>query len=88
MRRQAISSLALALLAAGAAIADDKADVRAAIERWGKTVADGCTSVTDVAAATRATTGCGDCTSLVKGLIDNHCSAAEPTPQAPEEVTV
>jgi hypothetical protein len=44
MRRLAISSLALALLAAGAAVADDNADVRAAIERWGKTVADGCTS--------------------------------------------
>jgi uncharacterized protein (TIGR02246 family) len=43
MRRLAISSLALALLA-GAAIADDRADVKAAIESWGKTVADGCTS--------------------------------------------
>ena len=44
MKRLAISSVALLLLAASPAIADDKADVKAAIESWGKTVADGCTS--------------------------------------------
>ena len=49
-------------------------------------VSEGCTTVKDVAAATRATTGCGDCTSLVKGLIDT-CGAA-PSAPAPEEVTV
>ena len=44
MERLAISSVALLLLAASPALADDKADVLAAIENWGKTVADGCTS--------------------------------------------
>jgi len=44
MKKVAISSVALLLFAASAAIADDKADVKAAIENWGKTVADGCTS--------------------------------------------
>jgi len=38
-------------------------------------IAEGCASVPEVAAATRATTGCGDCSSLVKGLIDT-CTAA------------
>jgi assimilatory nitrate reductase electron transfer subunit len=47
-------------------------------------VKDGCTTVADVAGATRATTGCGDCTSLVKGLIDSCSNGAA----APEEVTV
>jgi assimilatory nitrate reductase electron transfer subunit len=37
-------------------------------------IREGCSTVTEVAAATRATTGCGDCTSLVKGLIDT-CTA-------------
>jgi uncharacterized protein (TIGR02246 family) len=32
------------LLLASPTIADDKAEVKAAIESWGKTVADGCTS--------------------------------------------
>ena len=44
MQRLAASSAALMLLAADPAIADDKADVTAAIESWGRTVADGCTS--------------------------------------------
>jgi uncharacterized protein (TIGR02246 family) len=44
MRRLALSAVALSLLAAGPALADDTADVTAAIENWGKTVADGCTS--------------------------------------------
>src|SRR5262245_23742209 len=44
MKRPAISIVALSLLAAGPALADDKADVQAAIETWGRTVADGCTS--------------------------------------------
>ena len=44
MQRLAASSVALLLLAADPAIADDKADVTAAIESWGRTVADGCTS--------------------------------------------
>ena len=47
----------------------------------------GCSSVKDVAAATRATTGCGDCTSLVSGLVDIHCSAA-PAAAASQEVPV
>ncbi|WP_062201794.1 FAD-dependent oxidoreductase [Demequina salsinemoris] len=37
-------------------------------------VADGCSTVKDVASRTRATTGCGDCTSLVEGLISCHRS--------------
>lgn len=45
-------------------------------------IADGCTTVKDVAGATRATTGCGDCTSLVKGLIEASST------RATEEVTV
>jgi assimilatory nitrate reductase electron transfer subunit len=32
-------------------------------------IADGCTTVADIAGATRATTGCGDCTSVVKALL-------------------
>jgi uncharacterized protein (TIGR02246 family) len=44
MERLATSSVALLLFAAIPAIADDKADVKAAIESWGKTVAEGCTS--------------------------------------------
>jgi assimilatory nitrate reductase electron transfer subunit len=40
-------------------------------------VAKGCTSVSEVASATRATTGCGDCTSLVSKLL-----AAQATPTA------
>jgi uncharacterized protein (TIGR02246 family) len=44
MKKLAISSVALSLLAVGLARADDKADVTAAIESWGKTVAEGCTS--------------------------------------------
>jgi uncharacterized protein (TIGR02246 family) len=44
MKRLATSSTALLLLAAIPAIADDKAEVKVAIESWGKTVADGCTS--------------------------------------------
>ena len=31
---------------------------------------DGCSSVAEVAGATRATTGCGDCVSVVTGLIE------------------
>ena len=44
MKRLAAPTVALLLLAASPAIADDKVDVKAAIESWGKTVADGCTS--------------------------------------------
>jgi uncharacterized protein (TIGR02246 family) len=44
MKRQTMSSVALLLLATSPAIADDKTDVIAAIENWGKAVADGCTS--------------------------------------------
>jgi uncharacterized protein (TIGR02246 family) len=44
MRRLTASCAALLLLAADPAIADDKADVKAAIEGWGQAVADGCTS--------------------------------------------
>jgi uncharacterized protein (TIGR02246 family) len=44
MKRQAISGVALLLLATSPATADDKADVIAAIESWGKAVAHGCTS--------------------------------------------
>jgi assimilatory nitrate reductase electron transfer subunit len=53
-------------------------------------IAEGCATVTDVAAATRATTGCGDCTSLVKGLIDTRVPAQPLQPDSPaaEEVTV
>ena len=32
-------------------------------------IADGCATVADVAGATRATTGCGECTSVVKALL-------------------
>lgn len=35
-------------------------------------IVSGCSTVTDVAGATRATTGCGDCTGLVEGLIARH----------------
>jgi len=38
-------------------------------------IADGCTTVADIAGATRATTGCGDCTSVVKALL-----ACQPQP--------
>lgn len=41
-------------------------------------LADGCSTVKDVAAATRATTGCGDCTVVVQGLIDCSRPAAAP----------
>lgn len=44
MQRLAASSAALLLLAVDPAIADEKADVKVAIESWGKAVADGCTS--------------------------------------------
>jgi uncharacterized protein (TIGR02246 family) len=44
MERPAIATVALLLLAIVPAVADDNADVKAAIESWGKTVADGCTS--------------------------------------------
>jgi uncharacterized protein (TIGR02246 family) len=44
MQRIATSSAAILLLAVSPAIADDNAEVKAAIESWGKTVADGCTS--------------------------------------------
>jgi uncharacterized protein (TIGR02246 family) len=44
MRRSAISTVALVLLAASPAIGDDRADVKAAIESWGNAVADGCAS--------------------------------------------
>jgi uncharacterized protein (TIGR02246 family) len=39
-----ISAVALVLLAVSPAVGDDRADVEAAIEGWGNTVADGCTS--------------------------------------------
>jgi uncharacterized protein (TIGR02246 family) len=39
----AASSVALLLGTASSALADDTADVKAAIENWGRTVADGCT---------------------------------------------
>ncbi|HET7724764.1 MAG TPA: (2Fe-2S)-binding protein, partial [Propionibacteriaceae bacterium] len=32
-------------------------------------IADGCASVAEVAGATRATTGCGECTSIVGALL-------------------
>lgn len=51
-------------------------------------IGEGCATVKDVAAATRATTGCGDCTSLVKGLIDSCAGSAEPALAETEEVTV
>lgn len=44
MKRYAISSLAFLLLAATPTSADDKANVEAAVEAWGKSVADGCKS--------------------------------------------
>jgi uncharacterized protein (TIGR02246 family) len=44
MKRHAILSLAVLLLVATPAFADDKANVKAAIETWGKSVADGCIS--------------------------------------------
>ncbi|WNM25441.1 FAD-dependent oxidoreductase [Demequina capsici] len=52
-------------------------------------LADGCETVKDVAGRTRATTGCGDCTALVEGLIACHRAAgANPTnPAAPVAVT-
>jgi assimilatory nitrate reductase electron transfer subunit len=34
-------------------------------------VRSGCASVADVAAATRASTGCGDCASVVQALISS-----------------
>ena len=44
MKRLAMSSAALLLVAASVAFADDKADVKTAIETWGSAVADGCAS--------------------------------------------
>ncbi len=44
MMRRAPTSMAILLLATGPAMADEKADVTAAIESWGRTVAEGCTS--------------------------------------------
>ena len=35
-------------------------------------VRGGCTSVADVAAATRASTGCGDCAGVVEALISSQ----------------
>jgi assimilatory nitrate reductase electron transfer subunit len=42
-------------------------------------IADGCTTVADIAGATRATTGCGDCTAVVEGLLACH---RQPAPAA------
>lgn len=39
---------------------------------------EGCDSVGAIAAATRATTGCGDCTSLVEGILSCHTPTQEP----------
>jgi uncharacterized protein (TIGR02246 family) len=47
MKALTTSGVALLLLAIGPAAADDKADVKAAIESWGRTVAEGCTSDPD-----------------------------------------
>lgn len=44
MKSQATSTVALLILAVSPAIAGDKAEVKAAVENWGKSVADGCTS--------------------------------------------
>jgi uncharacterized protein (TIGR02246 family) len=44
MKRHAISSLAVLFLLATPVFADDSANVKAAIENWGKSVADGCIS--------------------------------------------
>jgi assimilatory nitrate reductase electron transfer subunit len=41
-------------------------------------IGDGCDSVGAIAKATRATTGCGDCTSLVEGLLACHPSTNQP----------
>lgn len=42
-------------------------------------IGEGCATVKDVATATRATTGCGDCTGLVEGLLSCHTtSTAQP----------
>ena len=41
-------------------------------------IGEGCDSVGAIATATRATTGCGDCTSLVAGILSCHLSTAEP----------
>jgi len=46
-------------------------------------IASGCTSVGDVAKATRATTGCGDCTSLVKKIIESRLDAGDSAARAP-----
>lgn len=46
-------------------------------------IGEGCANVKDVAAATRATTGCGDCTSLVSGLISCHSTPIEPSTATP-----
>jgi uncharacterized protein (TIGR02246 family) len=44
MKSQATATVAVLLLSVSPAIADEKADVKAAVETWGKTVADGCAS--------------------------------------------
>ena len=41
-------------------------------------IGEGCTTVKEVAMATRATTGCGDCTSLVEGLLACQSSTQQP----------
>ena len=46
---------------------------------------DGCSSVGAVAEATRATTGCGSCTSAVEGLC-SWLRSADPAPHSPEPV--
>ena len=48
---------------------------------------EGCTSVAAVAEATRATTGCGSCTSAVEGLCD-WLQSAEPAPRTTDRHAV
>jgi assimilatory nitrate reductase electron transfer subunit len=40
-------------------------------------IGEGCTTVEAVASATRATTGCGDCTGLVDGLLSCHPTSTD-----------
>ena len=57
MKGLATSTVALSLFATCPAIADEKADVKDAIESWGKTVAEGCISDPDKIAGLYAKDG-------------------------------
>jgi assimilatory nitrate reductase electron transfer subunit len=89
-RRQPVPSdpaqLMIRALSGGGAVAKAPADLDEAdtvctcnsvtAGRIRHAISDGCTTVADVASATRATTGCGECASVVRGLLACHLQPA------------